>query len=462
MKPGKLYTKLFILFLLVLIASQLLVIFLHRSVSSQQWHSHLPRHINGQIRLLQDWLPLQIQASQLQRLNAEQARILAHKVVSIYESQCWIYSGDAVLAYAEYAANARLSAKATPPLDPITAAWHTQAGYRFRFRPDQGLRIDFPLTMVQSPTRIRLHVFKGPQSGYEILVSLAGVLLAFLILLWPFHYLFNKPVQALALASQRMAQGDLEIRVQTGAQDELGQLCRQFNVMADRIQALIENTRNMTARFSHEIRSPLSRIQLGLELLERNHQQKDARHLNAMRQEIELLNTIIGHTLDLAKARAGLIQNEKRPLAVGEWLQSELDVYRRQYRDRQLSIHFQAQNCLLPAEPWPWTMQALQALLDNAFKYTQCGGDIRIDLTREQLTINNTIPQALDLSADELTQAFIRGSQQHEFDGTGLGLALAKEILQEAGHKFLIVLSETSFACRIQFSVPNGPNAPTD
>ncbi|MFU8832452.1 MAG: histidine kinase dimerization/phospho-acceptor domain-containing protein, partial [Wenzhouxiangella sp.] len=148
------------------------------------------------------------------------------------------------------------------------------------------------------PVFVRLF---GPL-GLAGLIGLA-VVFSGLVCLWLARTI-SKPVQQLRLSGQALGRGELGTRAPLSASrrsDELGDLARDFNRMAERLQSLIDGQRQLLRDVSHELRSPLARIQVALALAADEQPERRADYLNRIGRDIERLNELIGEILSFAR-----------------------------------------------------------------------------------------------------------------------------------------------------------------
>lgn len=114
-----------------------------------------------------------------------------------------------------------------------------------------------------------------PPFGFLWLLGLVGLAVALGV--FPIIRRLLKRLENLQRSVQRFGQGDLSIRVPSNGQDEVADLARQFNAAAQKIEALVRSHQNLLANASHELRSPLARLRMGLELLDEPEKAQSAR-----------------------------------------------------------------------------------------------------------------------------------------------------------------------------------------
>ncbi len=133
-----------------------------------------------------------------------------------------------------------------------------------------------------------------------------------------------KPISKLGAAARRLADGDLKVRV--GAvlgrrHDEITELGRDFDQMAERIESLISSQKRLLRDISHEFRSPLTRLSLALDIAHRREGRDAANALDRIELEADRLNALIGKLLVLARLESGAEEIDKAPVNMAELLE---------------------------------------------------------------------------------------------------------------------------------------------
>lgn len=162
---------------------------------------------------------------------------------------------------------------------------------------------------------------RGPPRGkWEMMRWLAALLAATGVSYGLARYL-TSPTARLRRAAQQMAAGDLSVRV--GAQmgnrrDELADLASDFDVMAERIQALLVAERRLLGDISHELRSPLARMQVALELADQSADQSTREYLQRIEREGARLNDLIGQLLLLTRLETAAVETHREKIDLSQ------------------------------------------------------------------------------------------------------------------------------------------------
>ena len=147
-----------------------------------------------------------------------------------------------------------------------------------------------------------------PPSLAELLLRLVVIILTGGVVCYALARYLSSPVNRLQTASRQLAAGDLAARVGKGLarrHDEFGDLAQDFDQMAERIELLVNTQRQLLRDISHELRSPLARLQVALELARKHSPTQAATALDRIEREALRINELIGQLLDLARSETG-------------------------------------------------------------------------------------------------------------------------------------------------------------
>ncbi len=267
--------------------------------------------------------------------------------------------------------------------------------------------------------------------------KLGLVFLVSMVLSFVFSRSLVTPLKRIQEAARRLAQGDLSSRVKdvTTRQDELGALSRDFNHMADKLAQQAQSQKRLLADVSHELRSPLTRLQMATGLLQESLDGNAHPHLNRIEQEANTLNTMLSDVLTLSRLENQLHPLDKAPFDLATTLETILSnaQFELEHQGKKLA-HNQVPECTLLGDQ-ALIASAIENVLRNAIRY--CHNTVSITFTQ---TANKLKIQICDdgdgVSTEHLSRlsdAFYRVAaartpmQQHQ--SIGLGLAIAKHAL---------------------------------
>ena len=252
------------------------------------------------------------------------------------------------------------------------------------------------------------------------------------------------PVKRLQLVARQLASGDLSARVDqriSSRRDEIGDLGRDFDRMARQVESLLTTQRRLLQDVSHELRSPLARLNVALELAGRDATSTAATALLRARREAERLNELIGQLLELARMEGGQAQVAptsidlaglvKEVVVDAEFEASSNDRHVRLVECASCSIHG-------VAELLRW---AIENVVRNAIHYSPPGSTVDVSLERD-LTGNAALVEVRDRgpgvpeeALGNIFRPFFRVSESRDrgTGGVGLGLAISQRAVELHG-----------------------------
>jgi two-component system sensor histidine kinase CpxA len=249
------------------------------------------------------------------------------------------------------------------------------------------------------------------------------------------------PVLRLREAAQLLAQGKLSTRAATALEhrgDELGALARDFNTMADRIEELISRQRQLIFDISHELRSPLARLNVALDLAKAGK----AGNLPFDHMECDLvrLNEMIGRLLTIARLDAVSMQVEMTIVDMTEIARRIVDDAGFESQKRDVVVMFAAQDHYHVRGNAELLHSAIENVVRNAVRYTAVGTSVEISLRLEDksqllLEIRDHGKGVPEGDLRRIFQAFHRVAEarDRESGGVGLGLAIADRVIRIHG-----------------------------
>ncbi len=246
-----------------------------------------------------------------------------------------------------------------------------------------------------------------------------------------------KPVQAMTAASQRIANGRYDERVQTVGEDELAELGRSFNRMAHELAQTEERRRQLIGDVAHELRTPLSSIKSVMEGLQDGVLRPEPETFASVEQEVNRLQRLVRDLEELSKAEAGQIPLEKEAVNPAELVETAVARLRPQFADKQVSLNTDIPPSLpvLTVDPARMT-QVLLNLLGNALQYTPSGGQVTVRLSANDSVVQIAIQDTgIGLTVEQLSHIFERfyrvdRSRSRAGGGSGIGLTISKHLVE--------------------------------
>jgi len=268
------------------------------------------------------------------------------------------------------------------------------------------------------------------------------------------------PVETLTAAARRMEKGDLSQRVEVQSNDEIGELARAFNAMADGLTRLEDLRRNMVTDVAHELRTPLSNIRGYLEAMQDGIVEPKREVIDSLYEEAMLLNLLVDDLQELALAEAGQIRLERGPVAPADLVNRATDAARAQAVAQGISLRADLPDDLPLVEADPQRIeQVLGNLLSNALTHTPSGGEVVVTARARGGKVAVSVSDTGEGIAPEhlpyIFERFYRAdrSRSRATGGTGLGLAIARQLVEAHGGR-IEVESEVGRGTRFTFTLP--------
>jgi two-component system sensor histidine kinase CpxA len=269
-------------------------------------------------------------------------------------------------------------------------------------------------------------------------VRYGALLLTALVLCWLLAKYLASPIGKLRRATQRFADGDLSTRVgdKVGRRrDELASLAKDFDVMAERIETLITSQQRLSRDVSHELRSPLARMNVALEIAKQKSNGDTSTVFQRIESESQRLNDMISRLLTLSKLESGSKDFDQRELnlrSLVEQVAADAD-FEANAKNRSVKV-VKADDCRVIGSD-SLIRSAVENVLRNAIRYTKEGTAVEVSLTNAN---GNAIVRIVDHGAgvpeSELANLFrpfyrVGEARDRGSGGTGLGLAIAQQAI---------------------------------
>jgi len=249
---------------------------------------------------------------------------------------------------------------------------------------------------------------------------------------------FTKPLMTLSKAARKIADGDFTVRVSDKLmrKDEIGLLAEDFDLMANKLQINKQNQENTIRNISHELRSPLTRLRLSLELARAKAGENATAALDRIELESERLNDMIGKLLELSRIKAAKsITTETFPLK--EAIQTVLaDGYFEANEMGKILTYSEDTEHTLRGNI-DLLVSGLENIVRNAIKYSNSRVDIKVTKVKDFIKIV-VADDGIGVKDEYLLDIFktffrVNDDRDRKTGGTGLGLAIAKTVTEAHG-----------------------------
>ena len=297
---------------------------------------------------------------------------------------------------------------------------------------------------------------------FNLLLPALAILSAFLVLAFVFATRnlrrMSRPLDELVEASNKVAEGDYSARVDVKGTPEIRSLLHGFNSMAERLQANDQQRRNMLADVSHELRTPITVIQGNVEGILDGMYPADEVRLRSILEETQILSRLVDDLRTLALAESGALRLKREPTNLAELIRDTVSTFEAQAREKEIAITTsvdQAEDASLDPQR---VREVVNNLISNALRYTPRGGEVRVAVTESgagpervvTIFVEDTGP---GIEAKDLPHVFERFYKASDSGGMGLGLSIAKYLVEAHGGK-IWADSTAGEGATISFTLP--------
>lgn len=264
----------------------------------------------------------------------------------------------------------------------------------------------------------------------------------------------------------QIAHGEIDYKIDTtglsGEQKEVAELVNVIGTGLNKaVEKSVKNERlktDLITNVSHDIKTPLTSIINYVELLKQENFEdpKIRRYIEVLEQKSQRLKTLTEDVVEASKVSSGNISLDMMNLNLVEMIQQTSGEFQEKFAARNLEEVLnlpeeEAMICVDGRRTW----RVLENIYNNAAKYAMEGSRIYADLTvlEDQVlfTLKNVSAYPLNISADELTERFIRGDISRSTEGSGLGLSIAKTLTEMQKGQFELYLDGDLFKVTIRF-----------
>jgi|SRR5579872_155774 len=281
------------------------------------------------------------------------------------------------------------------------------------------------------------HALMGPH-GFPGLGLLIGIVSSGLVCYILALYL-TSPVQRLREAAQKLASGDLTARAgsaQSRRHDEMAELVRDFDRMAERLQGLVDGQKRLLTDISHELRSPLARLTVALELARQRSGSDATSALDRIDRESTRLNEMIQKLLTIVRLESAEESIRKVQVHLEQIINEVARDASFEAQNRHCDVDVAiVDDCIVSGDPG-LLHSAIENVVRNAIRYTQEGTSVQVRLEQGQgrrgeeavVRVTDSGPGVPEDSIDKLFEPFYRidDARGRQTGGVGLGLAITQ------------------------------------
>jgi signal transduction histidine kinase len=297
---------------------------------------------------------------------------------------------------------------------------------------------------------------RPPFTRWSFLPYYGLILLVVALLCWMLAINIASPLRALAYTVERFGRGDLSARAGSRRRDEIGDVARAFDQMAERIETLLTAERRLLQDISHELRSPLARLSFAAELT------KTAEDRNAavarVTKEIDRLTNLVGALVEVTRVEGDPSSRRVEPVDADGLVQELLEASRMEADARGCRFHFESEGPLPVRGDRELLRRAIENVLRNAIRYAPEGSaiDVRLEAAggKAVISVRDYGPGVPEEMLPRIFQPFFRvdGSRDSQTGGVGLGLAIAHRAI--GAHHGRITAENADPGLRVRMDIP--------
>ena len=286
-------------------------------------------------------------------------------------------------------------------------------------------------------------------------VSAASAGVAVVVGLWLARSISDS-IDAVREASRRLARGDLTVRAPEAGAAEISELATSFNEMATNLERLFDARRELVAWASHDLRTPLANIQAMLEALHDGIMDADEA-LPRLEEQARALALMVDDLFELARIDAGALGLELEEAPIAGPVRTSLRGVEAEARLRGIRLRSEVDESVrarfAPAE----LQRVLQNLLTNALRHTPSDGAVAVRVssmnTEVQVTVEDTGEGLGEEARTRMFERFWRDDRARSTRGAGLGLAIARALVEAQGGR-IWAEDRPGGGARISFTLP--------
>jgi signal transduction histidine kinase len=270
----------------------------------------------------------------------------------------------------------------------------------------------------------------------------------------------STPLDELLDASNKVANGDFSARVnERPGPQEMRSLIASFNSMASRLEINDKQRRAMLADISHELRTPLTVIQGNIEGMLDGVYQADEKQLKSILEETQILSRLVDDLRTLALAESGALQLKLESANLATLIRDVASSFQARFDDAGVKLDLSLQDVgALEIDPWR-VREVLTNLIGNALRYSPRGKAVKVNLTESAQGGDGSVQISVEddgpgISSEDLPHIFERFYKSSDSHGMGLGLSIAKYVVEAHGGK-IFAESDSGQGTRISFTLPH-------
>lgn len=279
--------------------------------------------------------------------------------------------------------------------------------------------------------------FKEQQNNTALIISIISIFLAAAVAVLVARN-FLTPIKRLGLATRALIAGNFETRTKVTSFDEIGQLQRDFNTLANTLQKNENSRHQWIADISHELRTPMSILLGEIEAIQDGVRQLNAHSIKSLHSEVTRVNQLIDDLYHLSMSDIGALNYRKEEVELTNIIEEVVSTFTDKIREKNITPMIDFSDCypIMVFADAQRLHQLFANLLQNTLRYTNSGGrfEVRCETKEKKVIIHwhDSEPGVPEHQMDKLFERLFRAeeSRSRASGGAGLGLSLCKNIAE--------------------------------
>ncbi|SFK31777.1 sensor histidine kinase [Methylophaga sulfidovorans] len=296
---------------------------------------------------------------------------------------------------------------------------------------------------------------------YPLMLLIGSGLIAAIFFSALLAWYFTKPIGLLRQSFARLAEGELQTRIgnKMGRRhDELVELGKNFDDMAGKIGHLMSAQQRLLHDVSHELRSPLARMQAAIGIAE---QQPEKAHeiLTRIERESQRMSDLVGELLVLSRLETGVTDNAQTEICLNDLLDEIISDARFEASSKNIQVHYTAIEDIFITVRSELIHRAIENIVRNAIKFSPVDSEVNLTVStnsakdRLLIAIEDSGPGVAETDLESIFKPFFRGHLTERNDSIGLGLAIAYRAIDSHGGEIKASNREEG-GLRVEVSLP--------
>lgn len=286
---------------------------------------------------------------------------------------------------------------------------------------------------------------------YALVIAVAGTLC------WLAAFAVVSPIRRLTAVVERFGRGDLSARAQMTRRDEIGELARSFDGMAERLQTLVMSERRLLQDISHELRSPLTRLKLAIRLSRTATDSKAA--LDRVDREANRITSLVSEIVEMTRLEGDPAARTMEPVDLGKVVEETVDDCRIEAQlFRGCNIRVEGKLSAEVSGDRELLRRAVENVLRNAIRYSPEKSNIDLSLAEKSgganIVVRDYGPGVPSELLNQIFEPFFRveEARDEETGGIGLGLSIARRSVRL--HRGTITAENAEPGLRVKIEIP--------